>query len=112
MCGEADSGQTPAPPYQTVAEGTDSGRRSRREETLWRREEKEGGDRLVVEASAFLHDIHRIMQRELGRYCSPEESLPRVSEILGKVELSDEKVERILHCIKFHEEYVFSTNAY
>ena len=32
---------------------------------------KEGGDEIVIGISAFLHDIHRIMQYNLNRYVSP-----------------------------------------
>ncbi len=71
-------------------------------------QEKEGGDKLVIAVAAFLHDIHRIMQKETGKFCSPKDSLPRVKEILKKVELPEDKINNILHCIEFHEEYDFS----
>ncbi len=71
-------------------------------------QEKEGGDRLVIGVAAFLHDIHRIMQRETGSYCSPKDSLPKVRELLNQTRLSEEQKERIIHCIEFHEEYDFS----
>lgn len=74
-------------------------------------QEKESGDRTVIAVSALLHDIHRIMQKESGKYCSPKDSLPKISEILAKVdssEVSEEQKERILNCIEFHEEYDFS----
>lgn len=41
-------------------------------------QEKEGGDRVVIGISAFLHDIHRIMQNEKGVFVSPKESLETV----------------------------------
>ncbi len=69
---------------------------------------KEGGDKLVIAVAAFLHDIHRIIQKETGKYCSPKKSLPRVRELLDKVKLSEEQKKKILHCIEFHEEYDFS----
>jgi uncharacterized protein len=69
---------------------------------------KEGGDQLVIAISAFLHDLHRIIQKETGKYCSAKKSLPRVKELLDKVELSNEQKKKILHCIEFHEEYNFS----
>ena len=31
-------------------------------------QEKEGGDRLIIGIAAFLHDIHRIMQNESGKF--------------------------------------------
>lgn len=71
-------------------------------------QEKEGGDRLVVAIAAFLHDIHRIIQHETGEFCSPENSLSKIEEILGTVDLQPDKVEKILHVIKYHEEYDFT----
>lgn len=41
-------------------------------------QEKEGGDRIIVGISAFLHDIHRIMQNERGVFVSPKDSLETV----------------------------------
>ena len=74
-------------------------------------QEKEGGDRLVIAIASFLHDIHRIMQKEHGRYCTPEESIPKIIELLKNLDISEGKKEKILHCIKFHEEYEFSKNG-
>jgi len=71
-------------------------------------QEKEGGDRLVIAVSAFLHDIHRIIQNETGKFCSPKDSLPKIKELLDKTELTAEQKEKILHCIEYHEEYDFS----
>jgi uncharacterized protein len=71
-------------------------------------QEKEGGDRLIIGISAFLHDVHRIIQKETGKFCTPKDSLPKVKDILDKVELTDEQKRKILHCIEFHEEYNFS----
>ena len=44
--------------------------------------EIENGDRLIVGLSAYLHDIHRVIETEQGSYVSPKESLPKVKEIL------------------------------
>lgn len=41
-------------------------------------QEKEGGDKVVVGISAFLHDIHRILGNEKGHFVSPKESLETV----------------------------------
>ena len=73
-------------------------------------QEKEGGDRLIIAVSAFLHDIHRIIQKETGKYCSPKDSLPKVREIFDKTKLSEEQKEKVLHCVEYHEEYNFSEN--
>lgn len=74
-------------------------------------QEKEGGDRLIIAVSAFLHDIHRIIQKETGIFCSPKDSLPKVKEILNKTSLAEEQKNKILHCIEYHEEYCFSENG-
>jgi uncharacterized protein len=74
-------------------------------------QEKEGWDRLVIAVSAFLHDIHRIIQKESGKFCSPKDSLPKVREILDEVDLTEDQKKRILHCIEYHEEYDFSENG-
>ncbi len=72
---------------------------------------KEGGDKLIIAISAFLHDIHRIIQKESGKFCSPKDSLLTVKEILDKLDLTSEQKTKILHCIEFHEEYDFSENG-
>jgi len=72
-------------------------------------QEKEGGDRTIIAVAAFLHDVHRIIQNETKKFCSPKDSLPKVKEILDTTDLSDEQKEKILHCIEFHEEYNFSS---
>ncbi|MGE5472725.1 MAG: HD domain-containing protein [Ignavibacteriales bacterium] len=72
--------------------------------------EKEGGDRLVIAISAFLHDIHRIIQNETKEYCHPRNSLAKVEEIIHKagIDLSEKQLKMILHCIEYHEEYSFN----
>lgn len=65
----------------------------------------EGGDRLIIGISAFLHDVHRIMQGKLGKYVSPKESLPTIRKILNKTDLTKEQISQILYCIEFHEAY-------
>lgn len=71
-------------------------------------QKKEGGDRLIIAVSAFLHDIHRIIEKETGKFCSPKDSLPKIKLILDKTGLTDTQKIKILHCIEFHEEYDFS----
>ena len=71
-------------------------------------QEKEGGDKLIVATASLLHDVHRIIGEKNGKFCSPKDSLPYIKKILDKVEISDVKKNRILHCIEYHEEYDFS----
>lgn len=72
--------------------------------------EKEKGDRLVIGIAAFLHDIHRIMQNETGKFVSPKDSLPKVKEILSNTDLSEEDINKICYCIEYHEEYNWNGN--
>jgi len=70
---------------------------------------KEGGDILVIGISAFIHDIHRIMSDKLDRYVSPEESLSVVEDFISDIKITEEQKTHILHAIKHHEEYNFSS---
>lgn len=70
-------------------------------------QKKEGGDLEVVIFSALLHDVHRIMQAEKGKYVSPKESLPQVKKFLKELDLPFEKKKHILYSIEHHEEYSF-----
>lgn len=72
--------------------------------------EKEHGDKLVVGIAAFMHDIHRIMQNESGKFVSPKDSLPKVMEILNHTDLSKEIKESICFAIEYHEEYNWNGN--
>lgn len=78
-------------------------------ELALRLQKKEGGDRFVIALASYLHDMHRVIQIETGKYCSPAESLPKVRELLvGAGVCSEEKIKHILLCIELHEEYDFS----
>ena len=68
----------------------------------------EGGDKIVIGAAALTHDMHRTLEVETGKFCSPKDSLPKVRAILDKTDLSEDQKKRILHCVEFHEEYDFS----
>jgi uncharacterized protein len=65
----------------------------------------EGGDKLVIGVAAFLHDVHRMMKSDKGGYCSPLESLPTVKNFLELVDFPNDKIEKVLHCIEYHEIY-------
>lgn len=73
-------------------------------------QEKEGGDRIVIGISAFLHDVHRIIQNETGVFISPKDSLETVKNILSNIELTQEQIEKICYCIEFHEQYNWNGN--
>ena len=65
----------------------------------------EGGDEIIIGIAAFLHDVHRIMQKESGKFVAPKESLNTIRKILEAVELSDEQINQICYSIEYHEEY-------
>src|SRR5680860_202557 len=71
-------------------------------------QKKEGGDRLVIAIAAFLHDLHRIIEKKSGKFCHPRDSLSKIKELISKVKLTNEQKEKILHCVEYHEEYNFS----
>ena len=85
--------------------GHDIGHLERTMNTSLYLQEKEGGDRIIIGISAFLHDVHRIMQNEKGVFVSPKDSLAMIREILSKIELTKEQVEKICYVIEFHENY-------
>ncbi len=71
---------------------------------------KENGDEIIVGIAAFLHDIHRIMQNEVGKFVSPKDSIPKVQEILSHINLTDEQKEKICYAIEHHEDYNWNGN--
>lgn len=71
----------------------------------------EGGDKNVIQAAALVHDLHRVIKIKDKKYCTPEESLSKIRPILIQAQYSESQVEKILHCVKFHEEYSFSSNG-
>ncbi len=91
--------------FKEESSGHDIGHLERTMNTALYLQQKEGGDRIIIGISAFLHDIHRIMQKEKGVFVSPKDSLPTVRKILSNIELSDEQIDKICYCIEFHENY-------
>lgn len=41
----------------------------------------ESGDEIVIGVSAFVHDVHRIMTAESGKYISPKDSIPKLKNL-------------------------------
>ncbi len=68
----------------------------------------EGGDRLVIGTSALVHDVHRLMEKEVGKFVPPKDSLSKVEEILKNISFPADKLQNVLHSVEFHEEYGFS----
>ncbi len=71
-------------------------------------QQQEGGDAEILSTAALLHDVHRLMEKERGSFCPPAESLPTIRTLLEEVSFPAEKIEAVLRCIEFHEEYGFS----
>ena len=70
----------------------------------------EGGDIEVIAVATFIHDVHRLMENEKGKYVQPVESLPKIKELIADLELTDKQQDHICHCIEFHEQYNFGNN--
>ena len=70
--------------------------------------EKEGGDFNIIGSAALTHDLHRIIKLKNNEYCSPLDSLPVVKDILLECNYPADQIERILHCVEYHEEYSFT----
>ena len=96
--------------FKKDSSGHDIGHLVRTMKTALYIQEREGGDRIVVGIAAFLHDVHRIMEKESGRFVSPKESIPQVKSILSKIDLTSTQVDKICYCIENHEEYNWNGN--
>ncbi len=64
----------------------------------------EGADPAVVGAAVLVHDLHRSMGEG---YTHPEESLPRVRDLLDAAGVPDEQVPEVCHCVAVHDGYGF-----
>lgn len=71
---------------------------------------KEGGDDLIIGISAYLHDIHRLLQNKYHRYVSPEDSIIVVKQILSNIDLTNSQIDKICYCIGNHEKYNWNDN--
>ena len=98
--------------FKSDSTGHDIGHLERTMRTALYIQEKEGGDRVVIGIAAFLHDVHRIMQNEIGKFVSPKDSLENVKKIITKanIDLTEEQINKICYCIEYHEEYNWNGN--
>lgn len=96
--------------FQSDTSGHDMGHLERTTKLALYLQQKEGGDKIVIGISAFLHDVHRIMQNQLGRFVAPKDSLTKIKEILSTTDLTSTQIEEICHCIEHHEEYNWNGN--
>lgn len=73
-------------------------------------EAEKGASVVVVAISAFLHDLHRIMQTEKGKTVHPKQSITLAKRLLKNTDLSKEMVDEICYCIEHHENYNWNGN--
>lgn len=71
---------------------------------------KEGGDELIIGISAYLHDIHRLLQNKYNRYISPGDSIVVVKQILSNIDLTNSQIDKVCYCIENHEKYNWNDN--
>jgi uncharacterized protein len=69
---------------------------------------KEGGDRLILGASAYFHDYHRVVERRTGTRVPPEGALDLVEHALALAEFPQELRARVLSCVATTGKHVFS----
>ena len=70
-------------------------------------QQREGGDKLIIGGSAYLHDFHQVLSQN-GVPCSGRESLKEIGVVLDRVYFPIEKREMVLHCVEVHDQYGFS----
>lgn len=66
----------------------------------------EDADVQVVGAAGLTHDVHRSMGAD-GEHVHPEESLPKVRDVLEAAGFPAESIPEVLHCVEVHDEYEF-----
>ncbi len=71
-------------------------------------QKKEGGNKLVVGASALLHDLHQALAQKHKKYFGGKDSLKEVERILKKVKFPEGKISEVLHCVEVHDHYNFT----
>ncbi len=63
---------------------------------------EENVDLDIVQASVLLHDIARAKETDENGVCHSEEGAKMAKEILKEMNFPDEKIDKVLHCIKVH----------
>lgn len=72
---------------------------------------KEGGNKLILEASALLHDVYR-GQEKIGKGLHfGHEALSNITSFLSEIYFPTNYIEKVIECIKFHEDYDFLNEA-
>lgn len=68
----------------------------------------EGGDKLVIGASALVHDICRPWEKKTGKSHFGNEALKIIRKVLVDSKTPSEKIEPILRVVKLHDIYDWS----
>lgn len=61
-----------------------------------------GADKLILELSAYLHDIGRSLEKDDSSVCHAEWGAEKTKEILEESGFSEKVVEKVSHCIYSH----------
>lgn len=72
--------------------------------------EEEDADVEVVCAAALTHDLHRTIG-EKDTYTHPRKSLDTIQEILRDAGFTEDKIQKVLHCVLVHENYSFEDKS-
>lgn len=75
--------------------------------------EEESADKLIVGTAAYIHDLLRPKEKEVGRFnyhFSPE-ALAEIQEVLRTVEFPADKLAPVLQVVELHEDYSFGVNS-
>ena len=67
--------------------------------------EIESGDPFVVGAACLLHDLHRILERDLGHHVAPEQANAQVRAILDEQGVDTPTIDHVCACIHATERY-------
>lgn len=68
-------------------------------------QKKEGGDNIVVGASALVHDICRPWEKKTGKLHFGAEALKIIKGVLQKSSVPENKIQPILDVVKLHDIY-------
>ena len=67
--------------------------------------EIEAGDPFVVGAACLLHDLHRILERDLGHHVAPEQADAQVRRRLDEQGVDTTTIDHVCDCIHATERY-------
>lgn len=68
-------------------------------------QKNEGGDKDIIGVSAYLHDLHRLLSNQQGKYCSPNESMWLLQKLLNDIKFPYNKIDKVMKSVANHEVY-------